>query len=58
MNAETVEYLTDVIARQARIIRELYNTVEQLSAATSLAPEIVAVQKEAYALGLEIPDEE
>lgn len=44
---EIVEHLTDIVARQARIIRELFDTVEQLNATTSLAPEITAIQAEA-----------
>jgi hypothetical protein len=39
--------LTDIIARQARIIRELYNVVEQLNATTSLMPEMEAIQADA-----------
>ncbi|MDR3165789.1 MAG: hypothetical protein LBU13_09450 [Synergistaceae bacterium] len=44
---ETVERLTDIIARQARIIRELHNVVEQLKAATSLTQEVEAILADA-----------
>ena len=46
--AEAVEQLTDIIARQARIIRELYNVVGQLGATTSLSGEVEEIQREAH----------
>jgi hypothetical protein len=41
---ETVEVLTDIVARQAVLIRKLYSVVEQLNASTSLDHEIKEIQ--------------
>lgn len=42
---ETVEVLTDIITRQAVLIRQLYSVVEQLNAMTSLDQEIKEIQE-------------
>ena len=44
---ETVEHLTEIIAKQADIITKLYSVVKQLNAVTSLDEEIAEVQKAA-----------
>ena len=46
-SAETIDRLTDIIASQAAIIRELYGVVAQLNATTSLDERIAAIQEEA-----------
>jgi hypothetical protein len=43
---ETVEYLTDIISRQACIIHKLSNVVEQLNATTSIDSEVKNIQAE------------
>jgi len=39
----TVEELTDIIKRQAEIIKELYSIVKQLGATTSIDDEVIAL---------------
>ena len=41
---ENIECLTDIVARQSVIIRELHNTVKQLNATTSLEGDITDLQ--------------
>ena len=43
---EAVEKLTDIIARQAKIIKELHSIVAQLDAVTTIDEEIKQIQKE------------
>ena len=44
---ELIEELTDIIARQSRIIYELYSVVEQLNATTSLEVDVREVSEKA-----------
>jgi len=43
---ETVEELTEIMARQAILIQRLYGIVKQLNATTSLDDEVVALLEE------------
>ncbi len=42
--AETIDRMTDIIIRQAETIRELYNTVAQLNAVSTLDAAVTELQ--------------
>ena len=46
-NIETVERLTDIVATQAAIIRDLYGVVQQLNAVTRLNKDLEEIAKTA-----------